>query len=70
MRSASESRLIGEAQLEVADEEGVAFINALVVDAHAFVLDAVGRPEILNIVDPIATEHYGMLAGDVAVLDR
>ena len=69
MRFASESRLIGEAQLEVADEEGVSFINALVVDAHTFVFDAVCRPEIFNIVDPVATEYYGVLAGDVAIFD-
>src|SRR5687767_14026652 len=42
------SALVGEPQLVVTEVEHVAFVDALVVDAHALVVDAVGRTEIFD----------------------
>src|ERR1044071_344299 len=48
----------------------VALVDALVVDAHALVVDAVRRAEILDVERAVATDDGGVLARDVAVLDR
>src|SRR5207237_6950382 len=40
------------------------------VDPHPLVVDPVGRPEVLDVVRAVATDHRGVLARDVAVLDR
>src|SRR5690349_11240958 len=63
-------RAIGKSQLVVAEVKDVAFIDALVVDAHALVVDAVRRAEVLDVERAVATDHGGMLARDVAVFDR
>src|SRR5262249_17090031 len=57
-------------QLVVAEGEDVAFIDALVVNAHALVVDAVRRAEILDVERAVAANHGGVLARDVAILDR
>src|SRR5262245_23235250 len=61
---------VGEAQFVVANVKHVAFIDALVINTHAFVIDAVGRSEILNVEHTVATDHRRVLARDVAVFDR
>src|SRR6266480_4236761 len=61
---------VGKPQLVVAQMKHVALVDALVVDAHALVVDAVRRPEVLDIERAVATDHRGVLARDVAVLDR
>src|SRR5512139_181107 len=63
-------RAVGESELVVTEMKDVAFIDALVVDAHALVVDAVRRAEVLDVERPVATDHGGVLARDVAVLDR
>lgn len=60
---------VREAKLVVAKVKDVTFIDALVVDSHALVVDAVRRAEILNIKGPISTNHRGMLARNIPVLD-
>src|SRR5262249_43369199 len=60
---------VGEPQLVIADMEDVALVDALVVDAHALVVDAVRRPEVLDVEHPVAADDRGVLARDVAVLD-
>src|SRR6476660_9149838 len=61
---------IREPKLVVAEVKDVAFIDALVVDAHALVVDAIRRPEVLDVEGAVAADHRGVLARDVAVLDR
>src|SRR4051794_19784303 len=61
---------VREPQLVVAQMEHVALVDALVVDAHALVVDAVRRPEVLDIERAVAANHRRVLARDVAVLDR
>src|SRR4030095_6147306 len=61
------SALVGEPQLVVTEVEHVAFVDALVVDAHALVVDAVGRTEVLDEVGPVPADHRRVLARDVAV---
>src|SRR6188474_2548244 len=64
------SALVSEPQLVVTEVEHVAFVDALVVDAHALVVDAVGRTEILDEVGPVPPDHRRVLARNVAVFDR
>src|SRR5204863_3351967 len=63
------SALVRETQLVVTEVEHVAFVDALVVDAHALVVDAIGRPEILDEIGPVSPDDRRVLARDVAVLD-
>src|SRR6185436_6725689 len=63
------SALVRESQLVVTEVKHVAFVDALVVDAHALVVDAVGRTEVLDEVRPVSPDHRRVLARDVAVLD-
>src|SRR5437870_9881592 len=68
--AAAPSALVREPQLVVAEVEHVAFVDALVVDAHALVVDAVRRAEVFDVVGAVAADDGGVLAGNVAVLDR
>src|SRR5690606_33193320 len=61
---------VGEPELVVTEVEHVPLVDALVVDAHALVVDAVRRPEVLDVERPVATDDGRVLARDVAVLDR
>ena len=67
--SEDSSPLVREAELVVTEVEEVAFVDALVVDAHALEVDAVRRAEVLDEVGPVAADDGGVLARDVAVLD-
>ena len=61
---------IREAQLVVADVEDVAFVDPLVVDAHAAIVDAVGRTEIFDVESPVATNHSSVFSRNISVFDR
>src|SRR5258706_6389860 len=63
-------RAISKPQLVVAQMKNVALVDALVVDAHALVVDAIRRPEVLDVEGPVAPNHRRVLARDVAVFDR
>jgi hypothetical protein len=41
--------------------EHVALVDALVVDAHALVVDAVGRPEVFDVEGAVATDDGACL---------
>ena len=61
---------VGKTQFVVAEMEDIAFIYSLVVYAHAFVVDAVGTAEVLNIVRTVTTNNRRMLSRDISILDR
>ena len=56
------SSTVGEAELVVAEVKDVTLVDALVVDAHALVVDSVGRPEVLDVVGAVATDDGGVFA--------
>ena len=61
---------IGEGEIEFADVELIAFVDAFCVDAVASVFDAVCRVEIFHVVGAAFIDNGAVFARDVAVTDN
>src|SRR5450759_34730 len=59
----------GKPEMIVADRIDVTLFDLSRLDALAVEVDAVGRPQILDVVRAGAPDHGGVLARDVAVAD-